>query len=330
LELRSNHSALNFRSKADRIEESSSCWAAMKTQEQEIKLIDFSQEQTSNFLLPQPAFLKSSGWDRIHFELHQQPEFDTPEHQATWHVIAHCPPFYSSGERSGERWLDGKLKQEARHEGDIAIIPAGISQRCNWRITAQFTIVAIEPTLLKQVGRDWVDPDRIELIPHFMTKQDALIQGIIAAMREEVETGKIGGDLLIDHLKTTLAIHLLRNYCTTQPKFSSPIDGLSQSKLNQVKEYIHSHLNQDIKLIELAEIVQMSPYHFSRLFKQSLGTTPHQYVLQCRIEQAKYLLQHSELSIADIAFSVGFCDQSHLTRCFKRMLGITPKQLLRG
>jgi AraC family transcriptional regulator len=80
----------------------------------------------------------------------------------------------------------------------------------------------------------------------------------------------------------------------------------------------------------LASIAQISPYHFLRLFKQSLGVTPHQYILQRRIETAKYLLQHGELSIADIAVTVGFCDRSHMTRCFKRIVGVTPKQLLQA
>ncbi|MBR8832944.1 MAG: helix-turn-helix transcriptional regulator [Stigonema ocellatum SAG 48.90 = DSM 106950] len=301
----------------------------MSTPAQKVEIIDFSREQTSDFLLPQPAVLKSSGWESLHFEHHHQQKFDTPEHQGTWHVLAYCPPFYISGERSGERWLDGNFKTEARNEGDIAIIPAGISQRCNWNTSVQFTIVAIEPTLLQQVGQDWVNPDRIELIPHFMTEQDILIQGIFTTLREELETGKIGGYLLVDSLKTTLAIHLLRNYCTTQPKLSSYADGLSKAKLQQVTQYIHEHLHLDIKLIDLAAIAQMSPYHFLRLFKQSMGVTPHQYILQCRIEKAKRLLQYGELSIADVAATVGFCDQSHLTRYFKRILGVTPKQLRR-
>ncbi|MEZ2318894.1 MAG: helix-turn-helix domain-containing protein [Microcoleus sp.] len=294
-----------------------------------VKILDFSKENASDLLLPQPALLKSSGWDQIYFELHQQPKFDTPEHRGTWHVIAHCPNFPISGERSGERWLDGKLKTEARNQGDIAIIPAGISQICNWRTSAQFTIVAIAPTLLEQVGQDLVNTDRMELIPHFMTEQDILIQGIIAALRNEVESTKIGGDLLVDSLKTALAIHLLRNYCTAHPPIYNYADGLSTSKLKQVTEYIRENLDRDLKLVEIAEQAQISPYYFLRLFKQSTGTTPHQYILQCRIDRAKYLLHHSELSIAEIASEVGFCDQSHLTRYFKRLVGVTPKQLLR-
>ncbi|MCC3606044.1 MAG: helix-turn-helix transcriptional regulator [Microcoleus sp. PH2017_29_MFU_D_A] len=300
----------------------------MRTSEAEVKLIDFSQEKATDFLLPQPAVLTSSGWDKIYYEHHQQPQFDTPEHQGTWHVIAHCPAFDVSGERSGERWLDGKLKTEARNQGDIAVIPAGISQRCNWNRLSEFTILAIAPTLLEQVGQDLVNCDRIELIPHYMEEQDILIQGIFGALRQELEFGQIGGYLLIDSLKTALAIHLLRNYCTTQPRLSSYTDGLSKPKLQQVREYINEHLHQEIKLIELAAIAQISPYHFLRLFKQSTGLTPHQYILQRRIDKAKYLLQESKLSIAEIAFRVGFCDQSHLTRCFKRLLGMTPKQFL--
>lgn len=300
----------------------------MRTQGQTIKVIDYRQENATESIVPKPAVLSSRCWDSIYLELHQQPKFDVAEHQHTMHVIASGLSCSSRVCSSGERWLDGKLTRETRNLGDIAIIPAGISHRCNWNTSVQFMILAIESALLKQVGQDLVNPDRIELIPHFMTGQDVLIQGIFCALRQELESGKIGGYLLIDSLKTTLAIHLLRNYCTTQPKLSSYADGLSKSTLQQVTEYINEHLHQDVKLIEIAAIAQMSQYHFLRLFKQSMGVTPHQYILQCRIDKAKYLLQHSELSIADIAARVGFCDQSHFTRYFKRIVGVTPKQLL--
>lgn len=298
----------------------------MRTQGQTVKLLDYRQEKASDAFVPKPAALSSSGWSSIYLELHQQPKFETIEHQHTMHVMV----YGVSDSSLGERWLDGKLKRETRSKGDIAIIPTGISHRCNWNAPAQFMILAIESALLKQVGQDWVNPDRIELIPHFMTEQDALIQGIFCALRDELESGKIGGDLLIESLKTTLAIYLLRNYCTTKPKLSSYADGLSFLKLQQVTEYINDHLHQDVKLIELAALAQMSPYHFLRLFKQSMGVTPHQYILQRRIEKAKCLLQRGELSIAEVAASVGFCDQSHFTRYFKRIVGVTPKQILQA
>lgn len=299
---------------------------------QPIKTIDYRQVNAATALLPQSSILSSSGWSDIHLEVYQQPKFEIAEHQHTMHVIA-CglpQPFAEQAfDASGERWLDGKRSQETRNIADIAIIPAGISHRCNWNISVQFMVLALEPVLLNHIGQDWVNTDSIELMPQFMSTPDTLIQGIFLTLKDELESSRIGGQLLVDSLKTTLAIHLLRNYCTTSPK-SSYSDGLSSATLVSVKDYINEHLHHDLTLAEIAAIAQMSPYHFLRLFKQSVGITPHQYILQRRIYKAKYLLQHSELSIAEIAVRVGFCDQSHLTRYFKRMLGVTPKQFLQG
>ncbi len=294
----------------------------MRVEGQTVKLLDYRQEKASNLFVPNPAVIRSSGWDSIYLEFHQQPKFETLEHRHTMHIIA-----YGISNSPGERWLEGKIQRERRSLGDIAIIPAGIVHRCNWNNWAQFAILAVEPELLQQVGQDLVDRDRIELIPRFMNEQDALIQGIFSTLKDELGSNRIGGDLLIDSLKTTLAIHLLRQYCNTKPKLSNYSDGLSRSKLKQVTEYIHENLDRDLKIIKLAAIAQISPYHFIRLFRDSTGKTPRQYILRQRIEKAQYLLQHEELSIAEIAAIVGFCDQSHFTRYFKRITGITPKKL---
>nr|WP_058998923.1 helix-turn-helix transcriptional regulator [Leptolyngbya sp. NIES-2104] len=73
----------------------------------------------------------------------------------------------------------------------------------------------------------------------------------------------------------------------------------------------------------------MSPHHFSRLFKQSTGLSPHQYVIRCRVERAKQLLLKGEMTIAEVAATVGFYDQSHFAHYFRRLMGVTPKALLK-
>lgn len=123
----------------------------MKIPEPKIKLLDYKQEKASAPYVPNFPWLSSSGWYSIHLEYHQQPKFETIEHQHTMHVIA-C----GVGDKlaSAERSLYGKIQPESRNQGDIAIIPAGIAHRCNWNTTAEFAILAIEPKLLQQVGQD--------------------------------------------------------------------------------------------------------------------------------------------------------------------------------
>jgi transcriptional regulator GlxA family with amidase domain len=72
--------------------------------------------------------------------------------------------------------------------------------------------------------------------------------------------------------------------------------------------------------------VQISPYHFARLFKQSTGMPPHQYIISCWIERAKQLLTQQELSIIEITQQVGLQSQSHLTTLFRRFLKMTPRE----
>ncbi len=96
-------------------------------------------------------------------------------------------------------------------------------------------------------------------------------------------------------------------------------------RLGQVIDYINANLAAELSIVELARIAQASPFHFARGFKASTGVTPHQYVLERRIETAKSLLAAGHLSIADVSYACGFATQAHLTTVFRRLVGVTPK-----
>jgi transcriptional regulator GlxA family with amidase domain len=100
--------------------------------------------------------------------------------------------------------------------------------------------------------------------------------------------------------------------------------GLSPSAMRRVREYVEAHLGDSIDLATLAAVAGLSSHHFAREFKQSTGLTPHHYLIQKRVERAQEMLAHTALSLSDIAYAVGFSDQSHLARHFRQLLGVTP------
>lgn len=290
-------------------------------QKQQVKFVDFRQEGSSDLILPKPAILSSrnSNWTDIHFEYHQQPGYDTTEYRVPTHVISTV-----LGSIYTERWLDGRFQREFQNREDTNIIPAYTLHRVQWQQEGQFMFVAIEPSLLRQVGEDLLNPDKIELIPHFATVRDPLIQGILFALKRELESGGICGNLYIDHLKVALAIHMLRWYCTSTPKITNYSNGLSRQKLQKVIEYINARLAEKIQLTALAKVVDISQYYFCSLFKQSMGISPYQYIIGQRIERAKQLLKQKELSIVDVALKCGFSSQTHFSKQFRKRVGITP------
>jgi AraC-like DNA-binding protein len=102
--------------------------------------------------------------------------------------------------------------------------------------------------------------------------------------------------------------------------------GLSPSAMRRVREFAEAHLSDSIDLATLAAVAGLSIHHFARGFKQSAGVTPHHYLTQKRVERAQAMLADADLSLSEIAYAVGFSDQSHLARHFRQMLGITPGQ----
>jgi AraC family transcriptional regulator len=104
----------------------------------------------------------------------------------------------------------------------------------------------------------------------------------------------------------------------------------SIAQVYRVCDYIHAHLATNIAVAELASQVNLSPHHFSMLFKQALGVSPHQYVLQARIREAQRQLATGRVVISEVALCLGFSDQSHFSRAFRKVTGTTPARFQGG
>ena len=103
------------------------------------------------------------------------------------------------------------------------------------------------------------------------------------------------------------------------------VGGLPPRRLQRVFAHVRENIAQELAVAELAQVVGMSQYYFSKLFKLSTGTTPHQYVMRQRVERAQEILREGRTPLAEVATHVGFETQSHFTSVFRRLSGVTPK-----
>lgn len=294
-------------------------------------LVNFTKEREAAYKrIYQRAPIISSaslGWKELGIAYDWYPVEQVPQIVSQQHGIGIFTDIPSPV--NTDRYINGSYKQERIVQGSCIIIPANTSLYSEWDKGNGAITIAIDPIAFAQTIYEVVDPDTVELLPQFSTP-DPLIYQIGLSLKSALFKQGNSSRLYAESLVNTLILHLLEHYSTTRPNIRESISGqLPNYKLRQAIDYIEAYLDRDLSLKELSTVVQMSPHYFSQLFRQTTGVTPHQYVIRCRIERAKELLRQGKLSIAEVATHVGFVDQSHLHRHFKRLVGITPKTFSR-
>jgi AraC family transcriptional regulator len=262
-----------------------------------------------------------------------------PTHAITWNIGEPGDLVKLEGKRSQRVWMA---------QGGMTLTPSGQSRHWCWNHSTDVLLLQLQPQLISQVViASEIDINQIELVNRFGI-YDPQMEWIGKSLLAEMQSNRLAGKLYTESLIDLLVIHLLRQHSAFgQSAASSSADApnvvtasltlslktdtrqFSPSRLKRVLEYIHDNLEQNLSLVDLATLANLSPSRFTRVFRQETGLSPHQYLIQARIERAKHLLRSgSEVSIGRVAHQVGFADQSHFTRHFKRIVGVTPKVIL--
>lgn len=220
----------------------------------------------------------------------------------------------------------GRIYERDVQTHNLSIVPAQMPQRWQWKSGVAKTLhLRIDPAFLISVAASikGINLTTVELLNHFQFC-DPQITNIAQSLRAELISNGLCGRMYTESLAHRLALHLLLYYSNLNLRVPQPAGRLSQSRLNLVLEYINEHLAEVISLADLASTIQVDTYWFAKMFQRSTGLAPHQYLIERRVEKAKTLLLSTDLSITEIAYQVGFADQAHLTRHFKRLIGTTP------
>lgn len=284
-------------------------------------LLDYYQGLEYDKLLPSPPLLLSQDcWQGLVLEHHDASPWEIPEYSASHHHIG-----VMLGQWWGEQWIDGRRRSVIAPIGSLCIIPTGVPFAARWWSQSQAIVLAVDPSSLRRVAYEAVDCDHAELNFCWLHDGDPFINQISYLLKADAESGYPIGSLYGDSLATALMVHLLKQYVKPSPVFPAYTGKMPKYKMSRVLDYITAHLQDPICLKDLADIAGMSQYYFCRMFRQTMGIAPFEYVRQQRIEKAKKLLEQTNLSILEVGMQCGFTSPSHFSRQFRHTAGVTPK-----
>lgn len=254
-----------------------------------------------------------------------EPETYEYEFQAPCHLLI-APEL--SHRYDGETALEGLPKSTLRElTRKLTFVPAG-SRFHGWQ----------KPRVLSRVNFFYIDPrgplldpaarfDEMSFRPRLFFF-DADLWGTALKLKAQIEARDASAGLYAEALGSVLCHELIRLN-------GAPIDvrrngGLAAWQQKRIADYIEAELERRISIAEMAELVRLSPYHFSRAFRQSFGMPPHRYHMTRRIEAARDLLGKTEIPVTDIALRLGFSEASSLSAGFRRITGTSPSEYRRS
>jgi len=279
------------------------------TQSQHISFAESHARRVREIQLPEGARLVEyvNGNDRVFYENDQ----------------LHTLSLYLVG--GYETWRTDTKSQKGA-PGHFCLMPKDSYSAWNIGSEQNFAHLYFTDDYLKRIALTTfdMDPRRVEL-PQLTYSKDAALEAIFRHSILNWDWQSTGSAMALEQGAQTLLVNLIQTLGVGKTLSASLTGGLSPVVQARVREFIDANLHRQILLLELADLAELSEYHFARMFKVSFAQTPQQYITRQRVERAKQLLCLPEArGLSDIALACGFSSQSHLGRAFKQYLGVTP------
>jgi AraC family transcriptional regulator len=232
-------------------------------------------------------------------------------------------------EREGRRpWITHRIKK-----GSLFLTTGGAPYDCRWKTVtsepfqsmAVFIELPLLQSALEEIHGANVAHVRLRNISAFT---DTALSSLLERVHEELMR-RHASPLFLEGIAQAIAIHLARNYTESIKDSPSSSPSLPGFKLQQVKEWMEEHLDEDFNLDRLAAQAGLSKFYFNRLFKSALGVSPSRYLITLRIDKAKRLLRETKRSVVDVGLDVGYAGPSHFAQLFRKETGLSPSDYRR-
>lgn len=230
--------------------------------------------------------------------------------------------------RVEERDLGGEWQASRVKAGDFFLTNTGEPYEMRWQTqgcdTFEVMHLYLGLPLIDQAARDVLgtQADPITFLD-ISGGQDERISAMLEELRHEFIDERQPSPLIVHSLAQALAVHLVRRYLDPR-RGARRGNALQAYKLRRVIEAMNERLADDFSLANLAQLAELSEYHFSRMFKRATGLSPSQYFIRLRMSLARHLLLETDRSIIDIGLEVGYSSPSHFSQVFRREVGVTP------
>ena len=240
-----------------------------------------------------------------------------------WHRFS----LHLAGSMLVENTCDGRWVRHWSEGGESYIRPAGVPVTRSHKGRPDYLSVHINPSLVDRVAVEAFerDPSHMNLIERSGAK-DPLLNQFGRLLLAEAETVQSSLRLMVETLITSISVQLLRGHSNLAQQEAPGLGAeLSTARLRRCIDYMHAHLDDDLSLVRLAKVSDLSPSQFARAFRVATGEPPHRYVIRLRIERSCELLEHTQMPIIEIALRCGFEQPTHFATTFRKALGFTPR-----
>lgn len=262
------------------------------------------------------------GWTSLYISAQRETPYEASYRAVRDHLVI----LHLDGPVGVGRVLGKSQERRTIRPGGLFILPGGVDFGVQLEGGLESLHIYLRDAVLREVAADLArgDPAHVELVPR-LGDQDPLIEHLALGIRDVLTDPDPGAAVYADQLARTLGARLLRAHSNRvlQP-VAPPRGALTRAQLARAVEAMDAGLSGPLSLSEIAAATGLSPAHFARHFKASLGVAPHQHLLRMRLERAKRLLRETDRSVAQVAFECGFSHQEHMTRFFSRLTGTTP------